>query len=191
VDSRIKEALQQTKSFIDAMSDISYHSQGMGCGIEDLGITDRYDACRFGWEHAIEQVSEQMPETDVIDEALSLLTAEPEPCEGAEATLKFAIFDGIANSFGKSPEQIRDTIYKNITSPELRWALEALSSHCEQEAMADERRRCAEELDARAGWKQHIETIIKLINSEVDCVQTKNGAYVNLDGVLGCLKYSG
>jgi len=59
------------------------------------------------------------------------------------------------------------------------------------EACADERRRCTEELDARAGWKQHIETIIKLINSEVDCVQTKNGAYVNLDGVLGCLKYSG
>lgn len=27
----------------------------------------------------------------------------------------------------------------------------------------------------------------KLINSEVDCVQTKNGAYVNLDGVIDCL----
>ncbi len=26
-----------------------------------------------------------------------------------------------------------------------------------------------------------------LINSEVDCVQTKNGAYVNLDGVFDCL----
>ena len=26
-----------------------------------------------------------------------------------------------------------------------------------------------------------------LINSEVDCVQTKNGAYVNLDGVIDCL----
>ena len=27
----------------------------------------------------------------------------------------------------------------------------------------------------------------KLINSEVDCVQTKNGAYVNLEGVIECL----
>ena len=27
----------------------------------------------------------------------------------------------------------------------------------------------------------------KLINSEVDCVQTKDGAYVNLEGVIDCL----
>ncbi len=29
-----------------------------------------------------------------------------------------------------------------------------------------------------------------LINSEVDCVQTKNGAYVNLDGVIDCLNHA-
>ena len=27
----------------------------------------------------------------------------------------------------------------------------------------------------------------KFIKSDVDCVQTKNGAYVNLDGVFDCL----
>jgi len=96
---------------------------------------------------ALESVVDKLEDCDqataleIARKALSLLSAEPEPCEDGEATLKFAIFDGIANSFGKSPEQIRDAIYKNITSPELRWALDALSSHCEQEAMADERRR--------------------------------------------------
>jgi hypothetical protein len=29
-----------------------------------------------------------------------------------------------------------------------------------------------------------------LINSEVDCVQTKNGAYVNLDGVIDCINHA-
>lgn len=33
-----------------------YHSQGMGCGLEDRGITDRYDAMQHGWEQAMERV---------------------------------------------------------------------------------------------------------------------------------------
>ena len=31
-----------------------YHEQGMGCGLEDRGITDRYDACRHGWVDGVE-----------------------------------------------------------------------------------------------------------------------------------------
>ena len=41
----------------------------------------------------------------------------------AEATVKFAIMDGIASSFGQSPEKTRDTIYKSILSADIRWAL--------------------------------------------------------------------
>lgn len=33
-----------------------YHYSGMGCGIEDRGITDRYDAMLYGWEEAMERV---------------------------------------------------------------------------------------------------------------------------------------
>lgn len=80
MDSRIREALQQTKNFIDAMSNLSYNSQ----------------------------------------------------------------FDGIANSFGKPPEETRDAIYKNITSLELRWVFKAYTSRIVQKARDDERRRCAE-----------------------------------------------
>ena len=31
---------------------------GMFCGLEDRGITDRYDACMYGYEHALERVRE-------------------------------------------------------------------------------------------------------------------------------------
>lgn len=33
-----------------------YHSHGMGCGLEDRDITDRYDAMAHGWEKAMERV---------------------------------------------------------------------------------------------------------------------------------------
>lgn len=33
-----------------------YHYTGMGCGIEDRGITDRYDAMYYGWECAMDRV---------------------------------------------------------------------------------------------------------------------------------------
>lgn len=33
-----------------------YHDQGMGCGLEDRGITDCYDAMFHGWEKALERV---------------------------------------------------------------------------------------------------------------------------------------
>lgn len=39
-----------------------YHSQGMGCGLEDRGIRDRYEAMRHGWDQAIERVAERLPE---------------------------------------------------------------------------------------------------------------------------------
>lgn len=41
-----------------------YHDSGMGCGLEDRGITDRYEAMRHGWECALERVAERLPEYD-------------------------------------------------------------------------------------------------------------------------------
>ena len=35
-----------------------YHEQGMGCGLEDRCITDRYEAMRYGWECALDRVDE-------------------------------------------------------------------------------------------------------------------------------------
>lgn len=48
------------KQIIDSVTDLSnepqYHAEGMGCGLEDRGITDRYDACRYGWDEAMERI---------------------------------------------------------------------------------------------------------------------------------------
>lgn len=32
-----------------------YSEQGMGCGLEDRGITDRYEAMRYGYDEALDQ----------------------------------------------------------------------------------------------------------------------------------------
>ena len=39
-----------------------YHDQAMGCGLEDRGITDRYEAMRHGWDCAVERMLEQVPD---------------------------------------------------------------------------------------------------------------------------------
>lgn len=48
-----------------------YHAQAIGCGLEDRGITDRYEACRYGFDKAIDQVAE------IIDGIGPLYTAPP------------------------------------------------------------------------------------------------------------------
>jgi hypothetical protein len=59
------------KQIVDSVTDLSnepqYHSEGMGCGLEDRGITDRYDACRYGWDEAMERVyGEVIPNTEEL-----------------------------------------------------------------------------------------------------------------------------
>lgn len=54
----------------------NYHEEAMGCGLEDMGITDRYEAMRHGWECALEHVYSDiipdMPETPATDAALAV-----------------------------------------------------------------------------------------------------------------------
>ncbi|CAI2147328.1 hypothetical protein [Serratia entomophila] len=59
-----------------------YHDCGMGCGLEDRGITDRYRAMAHGWESAIERIYEEvipfiedLPETPATDAALAAIQA--------------------------------------------------------------------------------------------------------------------
>lgn len=52
-----------------------YHYQGMGCGLEDRGITDRYDAMGYGWDQALERVFSELPETVLLSAAQAALAA--------------------------------------------------------------------------------------------------------------------
>ncbi|WP_074423366.1 hypothetical protein [Serratia sp. 14-2641] len=61
----------QMKAIIDAVTDLDnepqYHCEGMGCGLEDRGITDRYDAMEYGWEQAMERIyGEVIPCTEEL-----------------------------------------------------------------------------------------------------------------------------
>ena len=60
------------KQIVDSVTNLDnepqYHAEGMGCGLEDRGITDRYDACRYGWDEAMERVyGEVIPSADELD----------------------------------------------------------------------------------------------------------------------------
>lgn len=60
------------KAIIDSVTNLDnepqYHDAGMGCGLEDRGITDRYEACYYGWNEAIERVyGEVIPCAEELD----------------------------------------------------------------------------------------------------------------------------
>lgn len=60
------------KQIIDSVTNLDnepqYHDEGMGCRLEDRGITDRYDACRYGWDEAMERIyGEVIPCADELD----------------------------------------------------------------------------------------------------------------------------
>ena len=60
------------KQIVDSVTDLDnepqYHDEGMGCGLEDRGITDRYEACYYGWNKAMERVySEVIPCSEELE----------------------------------------------------------------------------------------------------------------------------
>ena len=62
----------EMKQIIDSVTNLDnepqYHDEGMGCGLEDRGITDRYDACRYGCDEAMERIyGEVIPCADELD----------------------------------------------------------------------------------------------------------------------------
>jgi hypothetical protein len=68
-----------------------YHEHAMGCGLEDRGITDRYEAMRYGWDEALERAWE------AVNLHGPLYTTPPAQPSPVPSTLpEFSpIFDGI------------------------------------------------------------------------------------------------
>lgn len=44
----------------------TYHHEAMGCGLEDRGIHDRYDAMYYGWSCGIDRMFEQIPDEPIF-----------------------------------------------------------------------------------------------------------------------------
>lgn len=70
-NERLRKALQEARDCLDG--EPTYHHEGMGCGLEDRNIRDRYEAMEHGWDCAIGRVySEHINgAVDVIDASLS------------------------------------------------------------------------------------------------------------------------
>jgi len=45
-----------SESLLDKIDELN--TEGLGCGLEDVGITDRYEAMEYGFEQCIERVKE-------------------------------------------------------------------------------------------------------------------------------------
>lgn len=50
-----------------------YHSEAMGCGLEDRGIRDRYEAMAYGWDEAMDRAYESIPDDLVSATTVSAL----------------------------------------------------------------------------------------------------------------------
>ena len=81
----INDRLSEIRSILDD-TQVEYHDQGMGCGLEDRGITDRYEAMRYGWDEAIDRMHDEIIKhaIDAIDELLASTPAEAQaaPVDG-------------------------------------------------------------------------------------------------------------
>lgn len=43
---------------LEEIEEMSYPSERIGCGLEDVGIIDRYEAAAYGWNEAVERIAE-------------------------------------------------------------------------------------------------------------------------------------
>lgn len=50
--------MRTAEKILTEVEKIHYPSEGIGCGLEDTGITDRYEAAAYGWNEAVERISE-------------------------------------------------------------------------------------------------------------------------------------
>ena len=95
----------EMKQIIDSVTNLDnepqYQDEGMGCGLEDRGITDRYDACRYGWDEAMERIyGEVIPCADELDFSATDRIVAGIKADGVEEFAK--ALDGAADVFGKS-----------------------------------------------------------------------------------------
>lgn len=95
------------KQIVDSVTDLSnepqYHAEGMGCGLEDRGITDRYEACYYGWNEAMERVyGEVIPCADELEFPATSAYLSGIKAEGAEACVR-ALVTSDDDDFSDAP----------------------------------------------------------------------------------------
>lgn len=82
------------EQILEEIEEMPYPSEGIGCGLEDAVITDRYEAVAYGWNEAVERIGEIIRShmedgtkglIDFEDERLWNILYEEACVEGAQA----------------------------------------------------------------------------------------------------------
>jgi hypothetical protein len=82
-EQRLREVEAERDKYKEALELIcddgtfpTYHTQGMGCGLEDRCINDRYEAMAHGWNSLADRVHDEV--IAIAVEALESTTPQPE-----------------------------------------------------------------------------------------------------------------
>lgn len=121
-EAELREKIAEIRDTLDG--EPTYHDQGMGCGLEDRGITDRYEAMAHGWECAMERVyAEHVNHAKEIAEGL-LATLSPKsevtkpnavlPKEAPEEIIEAIVKDTRARLSYADAEDIYTAIYNTL-----------------------------------------------------------------------------
>ncbi len=115
-----------------------FHAQGMGCGIEDREIHDRYAAAQHGWEKAIERVEEHFG--DAADDLECVLFGAGDEAETPKIELVSEKADGayISGGGGITIESAKEIVAGKPLSwgiqvprdPLQRWTYNANGAYC-------------------------------------------------------------
>lgn len=93
----------------------AYNSMGVGCGLEDNAITDRYEAAAYGWECACEAFEENCPTFVVLDPETVCRSTGISAYKGDDSDLEQEpIFEGDILYFSVFDYNGADTQYKGI-----------------------------------------------------------------------------
>ena len=50
--------MQELEKILEEIESMEYPAEGIGCGLEDVSITDRYESAEYGWNEAVERITE-------------------------------------------------------------------------------------------------------------------------------------
>ncbi|EET60397.1 hypothetical protein BRYFOR_07593 [Marvinbryantia formatexigens DSM 14469] len=93
--------MKDLEKILEEIEEMPYPTEGIGCGLEDAGITDRYEAAAYGWNEAVERIAEII-RSHMEDDGWIIWDGKNLPPEGelAEVTIKPKILKTPYRSIG-------------------------------------------------------------------------------------------
>lgn len=119
-----KGVMRDAAECLNGEPDYSYI--GMGCGLEDRGITDLYEAMQYGWDCALQRVAYEhvAPSRDILIAALQNAGGEQPAPKATDEQLREAVLSGLEDAGWKiDPSARRITPAPNGVSGAVREAL--------------------------------------------------------------------